>query len=110
MLIPEVKFVDLTTFSPVEYIGCIDRSRIEQNCHLCRSLEGACVECGKCSKPLHVQCAIDNQFKLAFERQDGEMIPKVWCPEHTPDNDKLIELRERTATKKVSDDKKKVTP
>lgn len=105
----------------MEYIGCIDPARLEVNCHLCENTRGACVACSECRKPVHVQCAIDNHFKLAFEIQpnthnsnkstkypivpaglfgtaspSGLMIPQVWCPSHNVSNRKLIDLNTRT--------------
>lgn len=120
--IPEIKFVQPSLLSPIEYIGCVNAARLEVDCHLCNNPRGACVSCTECRKPVHVQCAIDNHFKLAFEIQpnthnsnkstkypivpaglfgplspSGLMIPQVWCPSHNVTNRKLIELNTRTA-------------
>ncbi|OBZ86246.1 Lid2 complex component snt2 [Choanephora cucurbitarum] len=119
--IPEVKFVNTTTLSPVEYIGCVNMARLNADCQLCQDKRGACVACSECKKAVHVQCAIDNQFRLAFEIQSiaqsnsayakcpvvpaglfkedspsGLMVPQVWCPSHNLSNRKLIELETRT--------------
>ncbi|KAI8889514.1 BAH-domain-containing protein [Backusella circina FSU 941] len=94
LLIPEIKFVDANTFSPVEYIGCIDRSRLGKTCSICKSDEGVCIDCGTCQKPVHVQCAIDNNYKLGFQKQQDLEIPHVWCPGHTISND-ITSLSER---------------
>jgi hypothetical protein len=113
--------VNPTTLSPVEYIGCINPARLDTHCRLCTNTRGACVACSECRKPVHVQCAIDHQFKLAFEIQpnthnsnkstkypivpaglfgasspSGLMIPQVWCPSHNVSNRKLIDLHTRT--------------
>ncbi|KAI7894371.1 BAH domain-containing protein [Mucor mucedo] len=119
--IPEIKYVQPSLLSPVEYIGCVNPARLEAECHLCHRQRGACVACTECKKPVHVQCAIDHHFKLAFEIQpnthnsnkstkypiipaglfgplspSGLMIPQVWCPSHNLANRKLIELHTRT--------------
>lgn len=119
--IPEIKFVQPTKLSPVEYIGCINQARKEANCSLCNDTRGACVACSECRKTVHVQCAIDHQYKLAFEIQpnthnsnkstkypivpaglfgpsspSGLMIPQVWCPQHNVTSRKLIDLSART--------------
>lgn len=119
--IPEIKFVQPNLLSPVEYVGCVNPARLEAECHLCHHQRGACVSCTDCKKPVHVQCAIDHHFKLAFEIQpnthnsnkstkypiipaglfgplspSGLMIPQVWCPSHNIANRKLIELNTRT--------------
>ncbi|GAA5811821.1 hypothetical protein MFLAVUS_005266 [Mucor flavus] len=120
--IPEIKFAQPNLLSPVEYIGCVDIARLNATCQLCENPRGACVPCTECRKAVHVQCAIDHNFKLAFEMQpnthnsnkstkypivpaglfgpsspSGLMIPQVWCPSHNVTNRKLIELSTRTA-------------
>lgn len=120
--IPEIKFAQPDLLSPVEYIGCVDMARLNANCQLCEEERGACVPCTECRKAVHVQCAIEHNFKLAFEMQpnthnsnkstkypiipaglfgssspSGLMIPQVWCPSHNVANRKLIELSTRTA-------------
>ncbi|KAI8385709.1 PHD-zinc-finger like domain-containing protein [Blakeslea trispora] len=120
--IPEIKFVNTNTLSPVEYIGCVNMARLNADCQLCQDKRGACVACSECKKSVHVQCAIDHQFKLAFEIQSisqnnsayakcpivpaglfgessasGLMVPQVWCPSHNLSNKKLIELDARTS-------------
>ena len=120
--IPEVKFVNPELLSPVEYIGCVHLARLEAECQLCHIKKGACVACSDCKKTVHVQCAVDHGFKLAFEIQpththhsskptkypvieagifsshspSGLMVPQVWCPTHNLTSRKLIELDART--------------
>lgn len=119
--IPEIKFVHPSLLSPVEYIGCVNMARLEAKCQLCDVQRGACVACSECRKTVHVQCAIDHDFKLAFEIQpnthnsnkltkypivaaglfgpsspSGLMVPQVWCPSHNLAGRKLIELHTRT--------------
>ncbi|KAI8993235.1 BAH domain-containing protein [Pilobolus umbonatus] len=114
--IPEIKYVDPETLSPVEYIGCVNPARFRVTCRLCNNPEGICVACSTCEMPVHVQCAIDSQFKLAFELQTDEdknipkipggvfpgqpkpslMIPQVWCPGHEVNDLCLIDLHTRT--------------
>jgi hypothetical protein len=119
--IPEIKFVHPQLLSPVEYIGCVNVARLEANCSLCDNTKGACVACSECRKTVHVQCAKENNFKLAFEIQpnthnsnkstkypivqaglfgpnspSGLMIPQVWCPHHNVASRKLIDLNART--------------
>lgn len=119
--IPEIKFVQPSTLSPVEYIGCVNSARLEVNCQLCHDTRGVCVACSECRKTVHVQCAIEHKFKLAFEIQSpttsaggkakipvipaglfhptspsGLMVPHVWCPTHNVATRKLIELDTRT--------------
>lgn len=125
--IPEIKFVHPKTLSTIEYIGCVNSERLDAICQICKNTNGACVACTECKRPVHVQCAIDQKFKLAFEIQSptvseggkakvsvispglfypsspsGLMIPQVWCPTHNVVNLKLIELNMRTlATQEV---------
>ncbi|KAI8984636.1 hypothetical protein BDF20DRAFT_911713 [Mycotypha africana] len=121
--IPEIKFANITTLTPVEYIGCLHPGRIEANCQLCHDTRGACVACSECRKTVHVQCAVNNQFKLAFEilpntrnsnkftnypmvpaglfgrgSPSGLMVPHVFCPSHNSiiSHKKLIDLNCRT--------------
>ncbi|CAO3632632.1 unnamed protein product [Mucor hiemalis] len=119
--IPEIKFVHPSLLSPIEYIGCVNMARLEAKCQLCDVQRGACVSCSECRKTVHVQCAIDHDFKLAFEIQpnthnsnrltkypivaaglfgplspSGLMVPQVWCPSHSLASRKLIELHTRT--------------
>ncbi|KAL7318202.1 putative PHD type zinc finger protein with BAH domain-containing protein [Mucor circinelloides] len=121
--IPEVKFINPATFSPVEYIGCVNPARIEADCSLCDDERGACVACSECSKSLHVQCAIDSNYRLAFEilpynaknhrhqpncpiipaglfgpdSASGIMVPQITCPGHSLTGRQLIRIDERTA-------------
>lgn len=119
--IPEIKFVHPSLLSPVEYVGCVNVARLDADCQLCTERRGACVSCSECKKTVHVSCAVDHQFKLAFEIQSnthnsnkftkfpivpaglfgpsspsGLMIPQVWCPHHSTTNRKLIDLSTRT--------------
>ncbi|KAF7722357.1 putative PHD type zinc finger protein with BAH domain-containing protein [Apophysomyces ossiformis] len=117
LFLPETKFVNTETFSPVEYIATCHFSRWNTTCELCRDISGACITCGECHKAIHLNCAIKNSFKIAFDIQDtknvknavtipqglfkdndpaGLMIPQAWCPEHDLSSRRLIELTERT--------------
>lgn len=127
--IPEIKFVQPSLLSPIEYIGCVHLARLEATCQLCNIKKGACVACSECRKTVHVQCAIDHDFKLAFEIQpnthnsnkltkypivaaglfgplspSGLMVPQVWCSSHNLTNRKLIDIHTRTTddTQEVS--------
>ncbi|KAI9275307.1 hypothetical protein BY458DRAFT_507046 [Sporodiniella umbellata] len=125
--IPEIKFAQPKKLSPVEYIGCINSSRLDSSCQLCDNVNGVCVACAECKKTVHVQCAIDNNFRLAFEIQaattflgdkakipfipaglfhnsspSGLMVPQVWCPSHNIASRKLIDLDMRTITTQES--------
>ncbi|RCH95628.1 putative PHD type zinc finger protein with BAH domain-containing protein [Rhizopus stolonifer] len=125
--IPEIKFTHPNTLSPIEYIGCVNSSRLDANCQLCENTEGACVACAECKKTVHVQCAIDHKFRLAFEVQtmptfvgekakvpyvpaglfhssspSGLMIPQLWCPVHNVSSRKLIDLSTRTLNTRES--------
>lgn len=120
--IPEIKFVNPSLLSPVEYIGCVNPARIDANCSLCDEKRGACVACSDCHKNVHVQCAIENNYRLAFEIQpyntknhrnsqnypiipaglfgpdsaSGIMVPQVLCPGHSTIGKSLIGLDART--------------
>ncbi|KAI8385051.1 uncharacterized protein BYT42DRAFT_492613, partial [Radiomyces spectabilis] len=115
--IPEVKYVHSATLQPIEYIGAIAKSRWLEQCRLCNESRGACVICADCEKPVHVECAIQHQFKVAFEIQPigtddsaitipsglfandspaGIMVPEVWCPEHDISHRHIVELNART--------------
>ncbi|KAG1377651.1 hypothetical protein G6F61_006544 [Rhizopus arrhizus] len=126
--IPEIKFVHPKSLSPVEYIGCVNSARLDAVCQLCNSIKGACVACTECKKTVHVQCAIEHKFRLAFEIQSatitsaggktkipiipaglfhssspsGLMVPQVWCPTHNITTRKLIDLNTRTSTTQES--------
>ncbi|KAI8136699.1 hypothetical protein BJV82DRAFT_647095 [Fennellomyces sp. T-0311] len=122
--IPEVKFVNVATLQPAEYIGAIHRTRWNEICYICKKQEGACVICGDCSKPVHVQCALKSDFIVAFEVQSakaprsnvitiradlfhsnmpgGMMVPQVWCPNHDVSKYQLIQLSDRTKDSNVS--------
>lgn len=120
--IPEIKFVNPSLLSPAEYIGCVNPARIDANCSLCDEKRGACVACSDCHKNVHVQCAIENNYRLAFEIQSyntknhrnsqnypiipaglfgpdsasGIMVPQVLCPGHSTIGKSLIGLDART--------------
>ncbi|KAI9488569.1 hypothetical protein BDB00DRAFT_772160 [Zychaea mexicana] len=123
MFIPEVKFVNIATLQPAEYIAAINKARWNETCHLCKEQTGACVVCGDCNKPVHVQCAIKHNFTVAFEVQSpkasrsgvtipadlfrsnmpsGLMVPQVWCPNHDLSKHQLVRLTERTTDTNVS--------
>ncbi|CEP08262.1 hypothetical protein [Parasitella parasitica] len=120
--IPEIKFVNPALLSPVEYIGCTNPARIEAKCSLCDDKRGACVACSECHKNVHVQCAVENNYRLAFDIQPldanhprhdvsypivpaglfkpnsapGIMVPHVLCPGHSTVGKNLIGLDART--------------
>lgn len=123
VFIPEVKFVNTRTMAPVEYIGCVNPARTEATCALCGDQRGACVACSECNKSMHVQCAVDNNYRLLFEilpnnahnhrhqascptvpaglfspsSAAGIMVPQVICPGHSLTGKQLIRIDERTA-------------
>ncbi|GAN02864.1 conserved hypothetical protein [Mucor ambiguus] len=123
VFIPEVKFVDPITLSPVEYIGCVNPVRTEAHCSLCDDQRGACIACSECNKSMHVQCAVDNNYRLLFEilpqnaknlrhqahcptipaglfsanSAAGIMVPQVICPSHSLTGKQLVRIEERTA-------------
>ncbi|KAL9551192.1 hypothetical protein MBANPS3_004368 [Mucor bainieri] len=122
LFIPEAKFVNTTTLSPVEYIGCVNPARTEAQCSLCNEQRGACVACPECNKSMHVQCAVDSHYRLLFEilppnpkntrhqancptipaglfranSAAGIMVPQVFCPSHNLAGKQLIRMDERT--------------
>ena len=91
--------------------------------------------CGDCKKPVHVQCALQHNYTIAFEVQSskgagsnavtisantfpsntsgGIMIPQVFCPDHDISKHQLIRLNERTSdaniVSTISKKKKKKT-
>lgn len=67
--IPEVKFVKIDTMKPVEYIGTIHKARWSGECELCHDKRGACIVCGDYNMVVHVQCACNHNFRVAFEIQ-----------------------------------------
>ncbi|KAK4519548.1 asparagine synthetase [Mucor velutinosus] len=123
VFIPEVKFVNPSTLSPVEYIGCVNPARTEAQCSLCDDQRGACIACSECNKTMHVQCAVDNNYRLLFEilppnakshrhqshcpaipaghfstnSAAGIMVPQVICPSHSLTGKQLVRIEERTA-------------
>ncbi|KAL9540227.1 hypothetical protein MBANPS3_009807 [Mucor bainieri] len=119
--IPEVKFVDPSTLSPVEYIGCVNPARTETQCSLCNEQRGACVACPECHKSMHVQCAVNNHYRLLFDIASpnpknahcptipaghfstntaaGIMAPQVICPSHSLAGKQLVRMEERTNNK-----------
>ncbi|KAL0095044.1 hypothetical protein F4703DRAFT_1821960 [Phycomyces blakesleeanus] len=115
--IPEVKLVHPETLQPIEYINAIHPARWQKDCEICHNSSGAKVACGDCNKLIHVECAVRNQFQLAFEvvqppksfsipllspgafdphASGGMMIPQVWCPEHSLLQKHIIPLHART--------------
>ncbi|KAG2217283.1 hypothetical protein INT45_005385 [Circinella minor] len=124
MFIPEVKFVNIATLQPAEYIAAINKARWDETCHLCNKQTGACVVCGDCNKPVHVQCALQHNYTVAFEVQSskgagsnavtipantfpsnpssGIMIPQVFCPDHDISKHQLVRLNERTSDANIS--------
>ncbi|KAJ3150371.1 putative PHD type zinc finger protein with BAH domain-containing protein [Geranomyces variabilis] len=68
--IPEVKFGDPATASPVECIGLIDKKRWSQTCVICKqSDKGACITCSdrNCPTTFHVSCARYAGWDLSIE-------------------------------------------
>ncbi|KAI9473792.1 MAG: hypothetical protein EXX96DRAFT_318024 [Benjaminiella poitrasii] len=126
--IPEVKFVFPAQMSPVEYVGCVSEARMNARCELCNNEGGACVSCPECKKTMHVQCAVEHNFKLAFEivpvnkttattcpvipdglfesgdtpSTSGLMVPQVWCPNHNLSGKSIVELADRSKDDKES--------
>ncbi|KAL7309533.1 putative PHD type zinc finger protein with BAH domain-containing protein [Mucor circinelloides] len=120
VFIPEIKFVNPSTLSPVEYIGCVNTARVEAICSFCSDKRGACVACPVCNKSMHVQCAVNNNSRLAFEmvpykqhQQDdpvmsaglfdshsasGIMVPQVICSSHCSVGRNLVEMNQLTAS------------
>ncbi|KAI8589131.1 PHD-zinc-finger like domain-containing protein [Geranomyces variabilis] len=68
--IPEVKFGNPATVSPVECIGLIDKKRWSQTCVICKqSDKGACITCSdrNCPTTFHVSCARYAGWDLSIE-------------------------------------------
>ncbi|KAF1804464.1 PHD-zinc-finger like domain-containing protein [Mucor lusitanicus] len=123
VFMPEVKFVNPSTLSPVEYIGCVSPARTQASCSLCDDQRGACVACSECSKTMHVQCAVENKYRLLFEilplqakqhkhpaycptipaglfgpnSAAGVMVPQVICPSHSLTGKQIVHIEQRTA-------------
>ncbi|KAI5776511.1 PHD finger and BAH domain protein [Geopyxis carbonaria] len=100
---PEIKFSDTKTMRSVEGVGSIPHPRWLQECKVCKTSggsNGACVQCPTCHAAVHVSCAKQAGWTLAFEiqpvkgsRRDtvnivklgnetGNMVAVVSCPEH----------------------------
>ncbi len=102
---PEVRFGDAGKLEPVEGISSIPLARHKEVCKVCKDRKGKrgfCVQCQQCKAPVHVECANQAGWLLAFDitpvkgkkgdREDvvavngdaGTMAAAVWCREHVP--------------------------
>ncbi|KAK3329640.1 hypothetical protein B0H66DRAFT_465295 [Apodospora peruviana] len=99
---PEVKFGNAKALGPSEGIPSIPKARYAEVCKVCKTDEGACVNCHHCRSPVHVECAHQAGYVLGFDitpvkgsRRDqfnivsihsevGTMSAAIWCKEHVP--------------------------
>ncbi|KAF2836519.1 hypothetical protein M501DRAFT_939594 [Patellaria atrata CBS 101060] len=104
---PEPKFSNAKALEVVEGIGraSIPLSRYEAICKVCKTNNGACVNCHSCHAPVHVACAHNAGYTLGFDvspvkssRRDvintytlggpnpetGSLAPVIFCREHSP--------------------------
>ncbi|KAI8083168.1 uncharacterized protein BX664DRAFT_267716, partial [Halteromyces radiatus] len=69
LFIPQVKFINATTMSPIEYAGSIPNTKRKQTCQVCYcSDNGAYLSCSddSCQKDVHVHCALEQGYWTGF--------------------------------------------
>ncbi|CAO3610805.1 unnamed protein product [Cunninghamella echinulata] len=127
----EIKYINISTLSPVEYAGAIEDSKRYLTCKIClKSNVGACYTCSysNCQEHFHVQCALENGYHAGFIIQpgsefynednlnipmvkagvfdssspEGVLIPQIYCPGHKLPNQSFYPMSTRSIDNQMS--------
>ena len=97
--IPELFISDVDAMEPIENVHEIDKDRLSLTCVVCKTADGACVQCayGVCPVPYHPMCALRQGVRMEVRSRDGcdDVEYLCYCDKHV----KEMEKRERRAAR-----------